>query len=46
MPNVLYTCGVVVHAGRVILPYGCSDSSIRFATVDVDGLLQRLLTSS
>ncbi len=43
VPNVLYTCGVVVHAGRVILPYGCSDSSIRFATVDLDRLLQRLL---
>jgi predicted GH43/DUF377 family glycosyl hydrolase len=42
VPNVLYTCGVVVHAGQVILPYGCSDSSIRFATVDLDRLLQRL----
>lgn len=42
VPNVLYTCGVVVHAGQVVLPYGCSDSSIRFATVDLDRLLQRL----
>jgi hypothetical protein len=26
----------------VILPYGCSDSSVRFATVDLPGLLRRL----
>ncbi len=46
VPNVLYTCGVIVHAGQVVLPYGCSDSSIRFATVDLDRLLARLLTAA
>ncbi len=43
VPNVLYSCGALIHEGRLVLPYGCSDSSIRFATVDVDRLLARLL---
>jgi predicted GH43/DUF377 family glycosyl hydrolase len=45
VPNVLYSCGVVVHAGRLVLPYGCSDSSIRFATIEVEALVDRLLAS-
>lgn len=43
VPNVLYSCGALVHQGNLVLPYGCSDSSIRFATIDVEGLLDRLL---
>ena len=42
VPNVVYSCGALVHGRSVVLPYGCSDSSIRFAFVDLPGLLDRL----
>lgn len=44
VPNVVYSCGALAHGDRLILPYGCSDSSIRIATVDLPGLLARLAT--
>lgn len=43
VPNVVYSCGALVHAGRLVLPYGCSDSSIRFATADLDAVLGQLV---
>lgn len=39
VPNVIYSCGALIHDGVVVLPYGCSDASIRFAFVDLAGLL-------
>lgn len=42
VPNVLYSCGGLVHDETIVLPYGCSDSSIRFAFIDLPGLLARL----
>jgi predicted GH43/DUF377 family glycosyl hydrolase len=45
VPNVIYSCGALIHDGVVVLPYGCSDASIRFAFVDLAGLLA-LLTES
>jgi predicted GH43/DUF377 family glycosyl hydrolase len=42
VPNVVYSCGSLLHGDAVILPYGCSDSSVRFAAVDLAGLLARL----
>lgn len=42
VPNVVYTCGVLVHGPTVVMPYGCSDATIRFAFVDLAGLLARL----
>ncbi len=44
VPNVVYSCGPMIYADKVVLPYGCSDSSVRIATVDLP-LLVRLLTS-
>lgn len=45
VPNVIYSCGALIHDGVVVLPYGCSDASIRFAFIDLAGLLA-LLTAS
>ena len=45
MPNVVYSCGGLIHSGHLLLPYGCSDTRIRFALVDLPGLLDRLLRS-
>lgn len=43
VPNVLYSCGALVHGERLILPYAISDSSNRFATVRMDELLDELI---
>lgn len=42
VPNVVYSCGAMIHAGTLVLPYGCSDSSVRIALVDLEGLMARL----
>ena len=42
VPNVVYSCGAMMHGETVVLPYGCSDSSVRVAIVDLGALLDRL----
>ena len=42
VPNVAYSCGSMLHRETVVLPYGCSDSSVRIATVSLSLLLDRL----
>jgi predicted GH43/DUF377 family glycosyl hydrolase len=42
VPNVVYSCGALLHQQTMLLPYGCSDSSIRFAYVDMPELLHQL----
>ena len=39
VPNVLYSCGGLIHADTLWLPYGASDARIGFATVPVDALI-------
>jgi len=43
VPNVVYSCGAMAHGDRLVLPYGCSDHTIRVATVDLPGLLDALM---
>jgi predicted GH43/DUF377 family glycosyl hydrolase len=43
VPNVVYTCGAIVHADRLIVPYGFSDAGIAFAQVELSDLLEALL---
>jgi predicted GH43/DUF377 family glycosyl hydrolase len=42
VPNVVYTCGAMVHANWLVLPYGVADTFIRFATIDIARLIQTL----
>lgn len=42
VPNVVYSCGAVRHGDEVLLPYGASDSTVRFATLDLPEVLDRL----
>lgn len=42
VPNVVYSCGAMLHGRRLVLPYGCSDARTRFAAVDLDPLLDAL----
>ena len=43
VPNVLYSCGSMIHGRRLVIPYAMSDSRVSFATVSVRCLLRRLL---
>jgi predicted GH43/DUF377 family glycosyl hydrolase len=42
VPNVVYSCGAVIHAGRLVIPYSMSDFVTSFATVDLGELLRAL----
>ncbi|MGA2133543.1 MAG: glycoside hydrolase family 130 protein [Bryobacteraceae bacterium] len=39
VPNVVYTCGALVHNGELIIPYGLADHATGFATVPLDEVL-------
>ncbi len=45
VPNVVYTCGAMVHQGKLVLPYAMSDYATTFAVVDVDLLLDSMLNN-
>ena len=42
VPNVVYSCGALVHADTLVLPYGISDGAIGIATVPLPELLAAL----
>jgi predicted GH43/DUF377 family glycosyl hydrolase len=42
VPNVVYSCGALVHAKTLVLPYGIADAAIGFATVPLPELLDAL----
>lgn len=42
VPNVVYSCGSIISNGELIIPYGLSDYSSSFATVNLNELLERL----
>ncbi len=42
VPNVVYSCGSLVHAGLLILPYAMSDTASSFATVPLADLLKAM----
>jgi len=46
VPNVVYSCGAVVHNGQLVLPYAMADYACTFATVPLERLLKRLKAES
>jgi predicted GH43/DUF377 family glycosyl hydrolase len=42
VPNVVYSCGGMVHNGHLVIPYGISDAATGFAVVSLDEVLGRL----
>lgn len=42
VPNVVYSCGGLIHDGTLWIPYGISDARISVASVDVADLLTQL----
>lgn len=43
VPNVLYSCGGLVHGDHLVLPYGFSDYGIGFATLSLSDVVAHLL---
>jgi predicted GH43/DUF377 family glycosyl hydrolase len=39
VPNVVYTCGALLHGRELVIPYAMSDYATSFATVSLDELL-------
>ncbi|TVS78270.1 glycoside hydrolase family 130 protein [Mycobacterium helveticum] len=39
VPNVVYSCGALVHADTLVIPYGIGDSAIGIATMPLPELL-------
>ena len=42
VPNVVYSCGALIHNGELVLPYAMSDSATTFARVPLAELLDHL----
>jgi predicted GH43/DUF377 family glycosyl hydrolase len=42
VPNVVYTCGALLHRGELIIPYGLADQATGFATVPLAEVLAAL----
>lgn len=45
VPNVVYSCGGIINNDELIIPYGLSDYSSSFASVDLKKLLEQLKNS-
>jgi predicted GH43/DUF377 family glycosyl hydrolase len=45
VPNVVYSCGSIIHNNSLILPYAVSDYSSTYGVVDLEELLDALKKS-
>jgi len=43
VPNVVYTCGAILHNKEVVIPYGLADQATGFATVPIDEILAAMV---
>jgi predicted GH43/DUF377 family glycosyl hydrolase len=43
VPNVVYSCGAVIHNRNLVIPYAMSDYASTFATVSLDVVLDAML---
>lgn len=43
VPNVVYSCGQIIHEGHLVIPYGFSDHESTYATIPLEELLEELL---
>ncbi len=42
VPNVVYSCGSMVHEENLILPYAMSDSASTFATINIEEIITEM----
>jgi len=45
VPNVVYTCGALVHRGNLVIPYAMSDYATSIAIVELKAVLDALKSS-
>ncbi len=43
VPNVVYSCGAMIHGDLMFIPYAASDKATTFATLPVRDLIDRML---
>jgi predicted GH43/DUF377 family glycosyl hydrolase len=43
VPNVVYSCGAMIHNGLLIIPYAMADSATGLATVSLANLLEHMV---
>jgi predicted GH43/DUF377 family glycosyl hydrolase len=43
VPNVVYTCGALLHNGHLIIPYGLADHATGFAIVELQEVLDAMV---
>jgi predicted GH43/DUF377 family glycosyl hydrolase len=43
VPNVVYSCGAVIHERELIIPYAMSDYASTFATISLDEVLSAMV---
>lgn len=46
VPNVVYTCGMMAHNGKLIIPFAVSDHATTFASIKTAELIDYLKTAS
>jgi len=46
VPNVVYSCGALLHGDTLLIPYAVSDSATTFATVNMPELLAAMRSTS
>ena len=42
VPNVVYSCGSIIHNDKLIVPYGLSDTGAGFMSVDLNTLIEKI----
>jgi len=45
VPNVIYSCGSLIHNGNLVIPYAMSDYASTYATINLEELLKVLKES-
>ena len=45
VPNVVYSCGAIIHGDQLIIPYAMADSATSVATVPLGPVLDNLCRS-
>ncbi len=43
VPNVVYSCGALIHNNKIVIPYGLSDTGSGFISVDIQDLMKKLV---
>jgi predicted GH43/DUF377 family glycosyl hydrolase len=43
VPNVVYSCGSMIHGDQLVLPYAMADQATRVALIDLDELLKYMV---